>query len=190
MQILVKNLTNQKWSVVFPLNGGRLQSHYFQEYETLDIGEKVTPWELDLSPGTQLRTLRDRGLFEIDIIPDAGDVTAPLIPSGGVTGNEQLFSFTYTSMSNASYMLTNLSVGQVLSLVDTVILTPFDGASPTLQVGTPLNPSQFLSTPLSLAADYQNTTITSITSPDILQLSLSLGGSTQGQGNVYWRLKT
>ena len=115
-------------------------------------------------------------------------VYPPLPPGTGETVVAVPFGFATPS----PLVLGAISAGQIMNRASLQIQTPFNGVFPALSFGTTSNPVQYLdcsgiASP-GFSVSYQNDELSVSPLADILLLTLTLSGATQGAGVLLYKL--
>ena len=103
------------------------------------------------------------------------------------SGNEEavFLDFDFNTVDPA--LVASLNAGDKIIRSEVRIINPFNGAAPTLSLGTPASPSLIFSSAEiapAKAVTFGNDENFDFPVADSLQLSLALGGSTAGSGQV------
>lgn len=108
---------------------------------------------------------------------------------GGGGGYDPFITVPFTYTSNSPQVLQTVVGGQIVDRAVVVITTPFDGVNPSVLVGTTGIPDLiFADGDIDCAAanQYSNENITSFSSNDIMTLTITPSGSTQGAGLLFY----
>lgn len=103
---------------------------------------------------------------------------------------DQVVYFDHTSPS--SMVLQALAAGQLVTRVAVSIQTPFNGGSPTVELGTSGTPGLFLDTAqidAKTAGQYEADEIEPFAAPDLLILAVNSSGSTAGAGFLLYSVR-
>lgn len=114
-------------------------------------------------------------------------VIPPLPPGSG----ETVVAVPFTFATPSPLLLGAIHAGQVLNRASLLIQVPFDGENSQISFGTSSNPILYLQcagpSP-GYSVQYDSNEVSVTPSADILLLSLSTPGATQGQGMLLYKL--
>jgi hypothetical protein len=172
-----------------PSPEGKYLDFTFEPRQTLDLGQTVSPYDLDTSYCQQLHAARAEGRISVLVIPGADDFSKPLQPSGG-GGPTQV---SITPFSPPTQILAALAYGNTVTEVSVLVTTPFNVPT-TLSLGTSATPTIIMGptdSNLNSAGEYQSEATFLVTVPDNLILTLSFSGvPTIGNVTLFYTLTT
>lgn len=112
-------------------------------------------------------------------------VQGPPGPAGTPGGTIQPIAFSYGDASGAIY---EPSASGTITVVRLVIEAPFNGAAPSLQLGTLASPAAAMAATdndPSSAGEYEVTADLRLAAGEPLRITVAPDGSTQGSGRIY-----